>query len=105
MRSGTLEALDHQGILHSEYPEGSGRDVDTFVGRMIGDALIHTWDLARAVGGDEHLDPDLVPLVSVGLEHLSPAMRAPGRYGDAIEAPAGADAQTRMLALAGRRSW
>ena len=35
--------------------------LDQFVGMfMVGDALIHTWDLATAAGIDVSLDPELV---------------------------------------------
>ena len=36
-----------------------------------GDPLIHTWDLARATGGDEALDSDEVHRMLVGIEPLA----------------------------------
>lgn len=70
------------------------------------DVLIHTWDLARAVGLDERLDPDEVHRQVAGIDALPPevdaAMRASGHYGPRVDVPADADAQTRLLAFMGR---
>ena len=72
------------------------------------DVLIHTWDLARATGLDERLDPDEVHRQVTGLDSLPPAvdeaMRRSGHYGPRVEVPAGADEQTRLLAFMGRRA-
>lgn len=69
---------------------------------LMRDLVIHTWDLARAVGGDERLPEDLVAWATAAMADVGPDLRAPGRYGQIVEAPAGADAQTRLLALSGR---
>ena len=70
------------------------------------DVLIHTWDLARAVGLDERLDPDEVHRQVQALDALPPgvdeAMRSSGHYGPRVAVPAGADEQTRLLAFMGR---
>jgi uncharacterized protein (TIGR03086 family) len=71
------------------------------------DVLIHTWDLARAAGLDEVLDPGEVARNVAGVEAMDPtveeAMRDSGHYGPRVEVPADADAQTRLLAFMGRR--
>ena len=72
------------------------------------DVLIHTWDLARAAGLDEALDPGEVARNAAGVEAMPPevdqAMRDSGHYGPRVEVPADADAQTRLLAFMGRRA-
>jgi uncharacterized protein (TIGR03086 family) len=68
------------------------------------DTHVHTWDLARAVGGDEHLDPDVVRLAMSMLEPIDDAIRRPGVFGPKLEPPAGADDQTRFLYFLGRRA-
>lgn len=72
------------------------------------DVLIHTWDLARATGLDEHLDPDEVRQLLVGIEALAPevdeAMRSSGHYGPRVAVAADADQQTRLLAFMGRNA-
>lgn len=70
------------------------------------DVLVHTWDLARAVGLDERLDPDEVHRQVAGIAALPPevdaVMRGSGHYGPRVEVPDDADAQTRLLAFMGR---
>jgi uncharacterized protein (TIGR03086 family) len=70
------------------------------------DVLIHTWDLARAAGLDETLDPTEVARGVAGVESMPPevdqAMRDSGHYGPRVVVPADADAQTRLLAFMGR---
>ena len=72
------------------------------------DVLIHTWDLARAAGLDERLDPDEVRRQVVGLESLPPevdeGMRSSGHYGPRVEVAPNADEQTRLLAFMGRKA-
>src|SRR5581483_5764744 len=41
-------------------------------GRLIGDLLIHSWDLARSIGADEALPPDAVEAITIGLHHVPP---------------------------------
>jgi uncharacterized protein (TIGR03086 family) len=72
---------------------------------VTGDVFTHTWDLARATGQDDALDPDQVQrmLAATG-EMPEEALRADGMFGPALEAPADADDQTRLLAYLGRRA-
>jgi uncharacterized protein (TIGR03086 family) len=71
----------------------------------INDTLVHTWDLARAIGADEALPHDLVEVAWQVVEPLLPRLRpdngfkrgASGRYGD--DAPL----QMRWLDAQGRR--
>lgn len=66
------------------------------------DLVIHTWDLARAVGGDERLPDALVAVATESLQAAGPEMRAPGLYGEAIHPPTEATPQAKLLALSGR---
>jgi uncharacterized protein (TIGR03086 family) len=73
------------------------------IGRLIStDVLVHTWDLARAVGGDESLDADAVAGAYSGLKPMDAMIRMPGVFGPRVDAPAGADLQTEFLAFLGR---
>ena len=79
------------------------------VGLLIGDLLIHSWDLARSIGADEALPPDAVEATTVGLHHAPPALlRGTDPLGHkmmaaAREVPIDASAQDKMLAFTGRR--
>lgn len=68
------------------------------------DTTIHTWDLARAVGGDERLDQNAVRFSRGVLEPMDAMIRRPGVFGPKLEPPAGADEQTQLLYFLGRRA-
>jgi len=98
-------ALDDPAVARSERDTRMGRSSfeDTIDMICTGDVLVHTWDLARATGLDESLDPDEVHRMLVGAEPLDEALRSSGHYGPRVEVPDGADEQTQLLAFLGRR--
>jgi len=71
---------------------------------LLRDVVIHTWDLARAAGGDEVLPGHLVTAATAALARLPLPIRQRGFYADPLDPPEGATDQDRLLALAGRRS-
>jgi uncharacterized protein (TIGR03086 family) len=104
VRGRLLEALDRAGALQIEIKSSAGTmALDDFVGMMVGDAYIHTWDLARAAGIDERLDPTLIPVVMASLEARGASIRAPGRHAEAGSVSGDVDAQTRLLVFTGRK--
>lgn len=66
------------------------------------DVFMHSWDLARATGQDETLDPDLSADLLAGMEPLDEMLRASGQYGPRQQAPAGAAPHERLMAFVGR---
>lgn len=84
-----------------------GREVPAIglVDGIMRDMVIHTWDINEATGGDTAIPDDLVEAATAAMAVVGPALRGPGLYGDELEAPEGADALTRLLALSGRRAW
>jgi uncharacterized protein (TIGR03086 family) len=75
------------------------RAVDLF---YTADVFMHTWDLARATGQDETLDPEKCTELLEGMVDAEEAMRSSGQYGPAVPVPEDSDVQTRMLAFIGR---
>ncbi|QFG23385.1 TIGR03086 family metal-binding protein [Actinomadura sp. WMMB 499] len=70
------------------------------------DVFMHTWDLARATGQDDRLDPDLCAELLDGMEQMEEVLRSSGQYGPRVEVPDGADVQARLLGFIGRDpSW
>ena len=56
---------------------------------LCADTLLHTWDLARATGQDDRLDPAAVAAALEFLGPLDEAIRRPGGFAAKIEpAPA-----------------
>jgi len=66
------------------------------------DVFMHTWDLARATGQDETLDPERCAELLEGMQPIDELLRSSGQYGPKVEVPDDADVQTRMLAFIGR---
>jgi uncharacterized protein (TIGR03086 family) len=66
------------------------------------DVFMHTWDLARATGQDETLDPRRCQAMLEGMEPLDDLLRSSGQYGPRVPVPDDADPQTRLLAFIGR---
>lgn len=92
-------ALD--GVVHASFGDISAEE---YVTQLAADHLIHSWDLARAVHGNERLDPDLVAFVT---DYYTPRVhewRAMGAFGPEVPAPPYADEQIRLLALTGREA-
>ncbi|MDT0326900.1 TIGR03086 family metal-binding protein [Nocardiopsis lambiniae] len=96
-------------------PERAGTAFDGFFGRttfaeavdrfLNFDLIVHRWDLARATGGDERLDPDDVRWAREATAAFGDALRGDGVCGPELTPPGDADEQTRLLAFLGRRSW
>ena len=66
------------------------------------DVFMHTWDLARATGQDERLDPEFCAEMLAGMEPIAEMIYSSGQYGPPVPVPADADAQTRLLGFIGR---
>ncbi|MEV4299401.1 TIGR03086 family metal-binding protein [Microbispora rosea] len=101
-----------QGAVQAVYAEGALTSVthlsfgdvqgEEYITELFADALIHTWDLARAIGGPERLDPELVASCSEWFEKAREDYREAGVFGDERGLPADADQQTHLLAAWGR---
>ena len=72
------------------------------VGLLSQDVLIHTWDLARAVGADDRLDPDLCAYFSDRLPADPTAQARSGMFAPPLDPPPGADPQVMLLSRLGR---
>lgn len=85
------------------HPQAGHHRLDEAIGQFVlGDVLVHTWDLARATGQDEALDPDEVRGMLAGIESMGEALSKSGHYGRPVEVGADADLQTRLIAFTGR---
>jgi len=87
-------------VCHHSYRDFLGAEL---IGIRMADDLIHTWDLARAVGGDEYLDEELVREAWRIVEPIRPLLPATGDFA----APSGnvddgMPLQARLLDAVGR---
>lgn len=102
--AGMAAALADPERASGEVKTRAGRQrFDEMVGQLVcADTLVHTWDLARATGQDERLDPEAVERAFADLTPLNAAIRVPGGFGPAIISDEGAALQTRFLNFCGR---
>jgi uncharacterized protein (TIGR03086 family) len=91
-------ALDR--TVHVSFGDIPGAE---YLSQLVCDHVIHAWDLARATGGDETLDPDLVAWAHAFITPQAEAWRAAGAFGPKVDVPDGADLQTQLLAITGRQ--
>ncbi|MEV0591413.1 TIGR03086 family metal-binding protein [Nonomuraea cavernae] len=66
------------------------------------DVFMHTWDLSRATGQDDRLDPDFCARLLGQMAQIEEVLRSSGQYGARVEVPGGADTQTKLLGFIGR---
>lgn len=93
------------GALRQSVELSSGhRPAQVYCQEMTLDLTVHAWDLAWAVEADERLDEDLVRDVLAFIEPQIEQLAGTGLFAPPIPVDAGADAQTRLLALLGRRA-
>ena len=103
-RDAMQEALDDPEVASTEIETGMGpMPFERFAGMFgVGDVLLHTWDLARATGLDERLDPAEVQRVYEMMEPNDEMLRQGTAFGPRVPVPDDADEQTKLIAFTGR---
>ena len=89
-----------QRLVHLSSGDAPAAD---YVAERILDLVMHAWDVARAIGADERLDPELVDVARKVLAEKADLWRRHGALGPAVETAPGADPQTLLLAESGRK--
>jgi uncharacterized protein (TIGR03086 family) len=104
VRDDAMTVLRKPGVLEQTMPGRGGEvPVEMSVGIRLGDLIVHTWDLARATGGDERLDADTAAIVLERLKPNDEILRSSGTFGPKVDPPQGADAAVELLCFTGRR--
>src|SRR3954464_4336337 len=94
-----------RAVKQVDTPFGTQSFAETVDMIVIGDVFTHTWDLSRATGQAETLDPDQLQRMIPGMGAIpEEVMRADGMFGPKIDVADDADDQTRFLAYVGRRA-
>ncbi|WP_060577625.1 TIGR03086 family metal-binding protein [Pseudonocardia sp. EC080619-01] len=99
-----LQSICGQGAMertvHLSFGDRPGSE---YALQLSADHLVHAWDLARALGTDDALDPDIVeillPWYTYETEELYHRIKV---IGPRAETPPGAGAETELLARFGR---
>jgi uncharacterized protein (TIGR03086 family) len=104
--SAAVQALlddDARAASSFSHPHAGTHRLDEAVDRFYtADVFMHTWDLARATGGDETLDPGFAGELLAGMEPIDEMLRASGQYGPRVPVSDDADVVTRLVAFIGR---
>jgi len=73
-----------------------------YLSEQVSDVIVHSWDLARAIGADDRLDDALVEAAWTVFEPQRDTLEASGLFASPVPIPAGAPLQSQLLALTGR---
>ena len=101
-----LSALGRPGVLERKYEHPMGLVSGREIARLrMSDLVVHAWDLARALGLPESLDPDLVMESLAVFEIVGETFATAGFFGSGPSGLVGKDApdQLRLLDMVGRR--
>ncbi|MGW0709575.1 TIGR03086 family metal-binding protein [Streptomyces sp. NPDC002643] len=74
-----------------------------YLSQMVADLVVHAWDLSRAVGAEERLPEELVRFARDEIAPYAGDLEKSGLFAAPVEVPGGADEQTRLLCMVGRR--
>jgi uncharacterized protein (TIGR03086 family) len=94
-----------------EVPELQGNqasqlDAQALLPNLTRDVLVHTWDLARAVGADDRLDAQWCELFYTALPSDPEALSMSGMFHAPVAVSEQTDVQSKLLARLGRNpSW
>jgi len=121
---GDIDSEDWVGVFNRDYRtmrdafDAPGALERTVTHRMMGEIpatmlfdmrmtelAVHGWDLARAIGADDTLDPDVVAAIWAFCKPMAEILPSTGAFGSGPSGnvPDSALGQTRLLDLLGRR--
>ena len=92
-------ALDR--TVQLSFGDTSGQE---YVRQLIADLAIHGWDLARATGQDDALDPGVIALMLPWAKANTHLLAASGMFGSPVDTGPGAPDDVRLLGLLGRQA-
>ena len=105
-RTVVQDGLEDPARAGSEFEGSMGTmTFESAVDRFLAvDLAVHGWDLARAAGLDDRIDPSDIAHVRDVAEGFGERMRSPQAFGPEVVPPPGADEQVKLLAFLGRRA-
>ncbi len=110
---GLRAALDREGLFERavEVPAMGNNPATTLdarrlLPRLTQEVLVHTWDLARAIGADDRLDPEWCAVFFDDAPTDPHVLSASGMFAAPVAVDEWADVQSKLLARLGRDpSW
>ena len=92
-------AKSEERIVHLSFGDTPAEE---YLRQLTADYLVHSWDLAVAIGAPDRLDPDLVEAVAGWFGARAASYRDTGAVAEPVAVAAGDDPQQRLLAEFGR---
>jgi uncharacterized protein (TIGR03086 family) len=89
-----------EGTVQLSFGAHPGRE---YAMQVAADHLVHTWDLARALGAEATLDEDAVTVVLDWFDGVEPLYREAGVIGSRVDVAPDAGPQAQMLGRFGRQ--
>jgi uncharacterized protein (TIGR03086 family) len=100
---GARKAFRAPGALDRKVRLSSGETAATaYCAQVTADAVVHAWDLSRAIGAEERLPEDLVKFTVREVTPYAADLEKTGLFAAPVEPPPDADVQTKLLSLLGR---
>jgi uncharacterized protein (TIGR03086 family) len=98
--------LSRQDVLDTPYSTPMGESTVAGMMAMIYgfDLLVHRWDVARSAGHDTRFTDAELDAMEASIAKLADMLYSPGAFVEGVTAPPGADRQTRVLAVLGRKA-
>ena len=100
--SAIREAIDRAPTQPTSADDPSQPDLARLLPMLTTEMLLHSWDLARAVGVDPRLDSGLCEVSYEMALSNDRQLRSSGLFGPAVPVANDADSATRLLAFLGR---
>lgn len=97
--------LDDPSVTETTFhaPQMGDMPLDVAIERFIlGDVLVHTWDLARATGQDDTIDAAEAQGMFIGMEPMADMLAQSGQFAPRKPVADDASYQDRLIALTGR---
>lgn len=102
---GARRAFEAPGALERTVNLSYGDSVAAaYCAQMVADAVVHAWDLSRAIGADERLPARLVEFTRGEVGPYAKDLSQSGLFAAPVETAPDADPQARLLALLGRKA-
>lgn len=104
VREKMQDILDDPTRANLEYDGHFGKtDLASSIGSFYSlDLIVHAWDIAHPTGVDDTISSEDLDFVETFITQMGDNIRLDGVCGPAIEVPADADRQTKVLAQLGR---
>jgi uncharacterized protein (TIGR03086 family) len=102
--AGSRAAFHADGALDRTVHTSSGpTPAREYAWQMVSDLAVHAWDLARGIGADDDIDPELAQAVHDAMAPHVGDWQGYGIFAPPVPVPDDAPVQDRLVALLGRR--